>query len=415
MGEVRRRLDPAFIAASLDGVASCITVDASRAAAAIRELSGYLRCQLYELPPPPLPAGDAGHPDDYSALSAFMVGRRSRAMRHTLFQFVLAAISFGTFFTAPDSPDFAGRMAGVAVVYVMLNALAYIDVLWLFPRFRCGTGFRRHCIEISVMILTFTLPLVTAQMLTYDQNLYDKQLPPLIVAAATLGSLVTLFLFVGGISAVMFCQDWLRGQRRMILLRAETARQEYAFLRKQINPHFLFNVLNNIGILSADEPAEATRMIECLRRLMALQLSATRSSTTTVGAETEFLRAYLTLAATRIDSLRFTLGVSPGLSDTVIPSLLFIPLVENAVKYSVPVHGRRSVHVRISAVQNRLLFESVNSYDPRRPSDLSAGGVGLANTRRRLELLYAHRFTYAVSTTACSYKVRLLIPVSISE
>ena len=117
------------------------------------------------------------------------------------------------------------------------------------------------------------------QIMTYEPNVYDKNLPLVIEIISALGSIITLLLYIGGISAILLLQDWVRTQQRVVLLQAETARQEYAYLRKQINPHFLFNVLNNIGIIAYDDADLSVSLMNSLKTVSYTHLvSLLRSS-----------------------------------------------------------------------------------------------------------------------------------------
>lgn len=409
MTVVRTRLVPDRIMADLAGIANALRTSPATVASRIRDLSVYLREQLYELPTPP-PSEPVGREPE-SFFARFLCDSRYRLWRWLTLQLVLAAIAFGTFFVAPDNPDFGGRMWGFLTLLAFLDLLAIVNIFILFPRFRRRHSLLRHGLEVGLMVLAFIVPVIVGQMLSYDANPYDKQLPAVTVILSTAGTVVTLFLFVGATSAIMFCRDWVGQTRRMTLLRAETVRQEYAFLKKQINPHFLFNVLNNIGILAADEPFEASAMLAELRRLIGYQLRHASDSETTVDSEIAFLRTYLNLARTRIDGLEYQIETEGDVGQISVPTLLFATFVENAVKHSAPSCGRRHISVKFSESRRGLVFLCENTVGPledvRRDK---AGGLGLANTLRRLELLYGSEFSYHCRTTQSVYSVMLQLP-----
>lgn len=409
MAVVRTRLAPDRIMAELAGIANALRSSPATVAPLIRSLSAYLREQLYELPAPP-PAESAGHESE-SLFARFLCDSRYRLWRWLTFQLILVAIAFGSFFVSPDKPDFAGRLWGFLTLLAFLDLLAVVNITWLFPRFRRHRSLLRHGIEAALLVLALLVPVIIGQTLSYDANPYDKQLPAEVVILSTAGTVVTLFLFVGATSAIMFCRDWVGQTRRMTLLRAETVRQEYAFLKKQINPHFLFNVLNNIGILAADEPFEASAMLAELRRLIGYQLRHASDSETTVVSEIAFLRTYLNLARTRIDGLEYQIQTDGEVGQISVPTLLFATFVENAVKHSAPSVGRRQISVRFSETRCGLVFICENTIGPVENcrSD-KAGGLGLANTLRRLELLYGSEFSYQSRASASVYSVVLRIP-----
>lgn len=410
MTVVRMRLDSDRIMAALSAIANSLRSASGNVAAQIRELSVYLREQLYELPSPPSTESTAREPE--SLFARFLCDRKFRPWRWTLFQLILVAIAFGTFFVAPDRPDFGGRLGGFLMLLAFLDILALVNIKWLFPRFRRRRSLLRHGVEVALLVLVLLVPIVVGQTLSYDANPYDKQLPAALMALSTAGTVMTLFFFVGATSAIMFCQDWVGQNRRMMLLRAETVRQEYAFLKKQINPHFLFNVLNNIGILAADEPGEASAMLAELRTLIEYQLRHASDTTTTIDREIAFLRTYLNLACTRIEGLEYEIETEGNVGDISVPTLLFPTFVENAVKHSGAVNGHRRIHIKFSEEKGALSFTCENTIAPSVADHQAdtAGGLGLANTLRRLELLYGFAFTYRRHASPTAYRVELILP-----
>lgn len=412
---VRDRLNPEFILDSLRSISDSLPVSPARAIELIHSLSGYLRTQLYEFPVPPLSGEEMENRTEDTRMTAFLVGRSYRNIRHVIFQIVLILISFETFFITPDHPDFYGRTGGFVSLFLFLNVLAYINMYLLFPRFMKSRRLGRYVLEICVTLSLSVLPVIVIEIVTYDRNLYDKSLPVALMVFTTLGTLMTLFFFIGGTSALLLCQDWIRGRRRMMLLEAETARQEYAFLRKQINPHFLFNVLNNIGILSVDEPEDASEMLAGLQKMIEYQFSQTGSSHTTLDREIEFLDSYLSLAQTRIEPFDFEINIDGNPVGVGIPTLMFIPFVENAVKHSSVIDGKRHVGLFFTVLSDRIEFRCENTYFPTGSSGSVAGGLGIVNTRRRLELLYGDGYEYLSCIRSCHYIANLIIPARTHE
>lgn len=413
--EVRKRLSFKRILSSITHVTETLRFSTDDAIEEIQSLSAYLRSQLYELPAPPKPDFSENANDDLveSKPIVWLVDPRYRLSRHAIFLLVLPLLSFTVFFNAPDEPVFTReRFLSFISMFLLLDAIAYVNILWLFRRFHKSHNLRRYIVELVILILMVMAPAIISEIVTYDINVIDKGLPPLIIALSLLGSLVTLFLFVGGTSALMLLKDWISGQRRMTMLRAETARQEYAYLRKQINPHFLFNVLNNAGILIEEDPDEAVQMLSTLRRLLEFQFDQTERSSTTVGQEMLFLRTYLNLEATRIDYLDFSINAASSLDNLHIPTLLFIPFVENAVKYSSVINGHRMVSLNVADRDGKLIFRCENTFNTNNKSNNKSrsGGLGLANTRRRLDLLFNSDYSLRQEQTPESFVTTLIFP-----
>ena len=439
MAQVRNRLDRPAILRRVDSIISALEYKDGSASEKILELSEWLRCQLYEMPLPPLGVADGREVPDYSRLSEFLVGKKMRKWRIVVFQSMLLLICAGSFSVAPDKPAFSMSLLAAALgLYGVLCLITYINTGWLYRRFLRHHDVRRYVGQVVMLIVVLAVPLVAIQLLTYNPVVYTTESPFLLSVLGAICSIITLALFVGGVTAMMLLKEWVSGHKRVIMLRAETARQEYAFLKKQINPHFLFNVLNNAGIVSEEDPEEALEMVVKLRRLIEYQFRETDSDTITLSDEVMFMDSYLSLEETRVDGLRSSVAMQEDVGCCEVPTLLFIPFVENAVKHGRMVNGVRSVEVSFSRRGDILLFECRNSFvcNPgvSSASRLSAtaekhfpgtsarvaqsalagkgsGGIGLSNTLRRLELLYGDRYVYTRNLLADSYTVTLEIPL----
>lgn len=400
ISQLRDRLNPGRISAALDSIISLADTSPDEANREIRCLSAYLRHQLYELPDEPAtpqPDDTDGMPSDNGrfSIAAFIAAPRYRLLRHLAFQLVIATVAFGAFFDTPDHPVFSiDRLEGVISFYVVLNVLAYANIYLLFPLFLRRGKTRLYAIVLVAVVAALGIISITVQVATYEPSPYRHELPLAIMALSTAGSIFTLLLYLGGTASLMYLKKWISGKWRLTELKAETARYELEFLRRQINPHFLFNVLNNAGILIYEESGEAGEMLERLRGLLQYQLSDARRPSTTLGAEASFLRDYLSLEKTRRDPFDYTLDIAPSLMDRSVPTLLFIPFVENAVKYSSVVGGMALVEVSFTPMGNDSVeFTCTNLYLPDGHPRNEVGGIGLHNTLRRLQLLFGDRFT----------------------
>lgn len=408
---INSRLNPSQILNRLDSISSGRDVSPQEVESRIRDLSAYLRRQLYELPEPPKVDSGALDEDNYSPVADRLVAKRYSAARHLIFLGVLLFISCGAFFDAPDRPVLTlDRMWGVLSMFGVLAGIAYINILWLYPRFMKRGNIRHYLLSVGILVFGIIDPLLfLVQTLTYEPNVYDKQMPALVIAMSSLGSLSTLTLFIGGISAVLLLRDWIRTRRRIVLLRAETIRREYSYLRKQINPHFLFNVLNSIGITAYDEPEVSAALMDNLKSLLVYQLKDLPKESTVAADEIKFLNSYLALEKSRRDNFDYIIESGSCAGDKKIPTLMFIPFVENAVKYSSRAGG--FVAISFASDDDSLTFECSNSFDRETDVKPKQGGIGLTNTRRRLDLLFENNYTLNVCVQDNIYKVELKIPV----
>ncbi|HEX6746788.1 MAG TPA: histidine kinase [Longimicrobium sp.] len=178
-------------------------------------------------------------------------------------------------------------------------------------------------------------------------------------------------------------------------MEARLARAELEALRVQLQPHFLFNTLNTVAGLADAEPALARSVVERLSALLRAALRATAETEVELARELEVLDDYLAIQQTRFRGrLHASVAAEPGSERALVPSLILQPLVENAIRHGIaPRAAPGRVEVTARADGGSLVLEVAD--DGVGLAGERAEGTGLANTRARLDALYAggHRFT----------------------
>ena len=172
-------------------------------------------------------------------------------------------------------------------------------------------------------------------------------------------------------------------------------------LQRQLHPHFLFNTLNTIAGLIRTDVEAADHMIDQLGDLLRMTVHTSGTQEVALKDELEMLQKYLEIEQTRFgDRLRVSMNIQPETLDAQVPNLLLQPLVENAIRHGIAPNGRPGwIAVESSRTSERLTIQirdSGNGLPPERLMALNRG-VGLSNTRARLEHLYrsAYQFTFA--------------------
>ena len=192
--------------------------------------------------------------------------------------------------------------------------------------------------------------------------------------------------------------------------KAKNTEAELAWLKNQINPHFLFNTLNNISSLTQIDPDAAQDAIEQLSDLLRYAMYETNKKMVPIQGEVEFMRNYISLMKLRCNEkttvnyqlsiVNYQLEVAP---------LLFISLIENAFKHGVSSSRPSKIDIRLEQTDDRLVFTCDNTNYPKDDADRSGSGIGLENTRRRLDLMYADRYTWEQSLQGDIYHVRITL------
>ncbi len=229
-------------------------------------------------------------------------------------------------------------------------------------------------------------------------------------------SLVWLWMGVIGATSVWtILYVALTGQRRSrekeVRLQLAVREAELRALEAQINPHFLFNCLNSIRGLVVENPPLAQDMITRLANILRYNLQRDLAHTVPLASEVEVVTDYLALESVRLEErLKVRMTIEPEAAGVPIPPMLLQSLVENAVKYGIaplPAGGELLVSARLDG--DALVLEVDN---PGRLADThpDATGVGLANTRERLRILYGSRASLRLENRDGSVAATVLVP-----
>ncbi len=205
-----------------------------------------------------------------------------------------------------------------------------------------------------------------------------------------------------------------RDKARMRQLAKERTDAELAQLRYQVSPHFMMNTLNNIHALVDVDPERAKDTIVRMSRLMRHMLYDGGKPLVSLQSEADFLRDYVELMRIRYtEAVSVSLSLPDDVADVQLPPLLFINLVENAFKHGVSYAKASFVDVSLSLSEDRhtVNFCCMNSLGSSSPAG-SPHGIGVANTRKRLELLCRGRFNLSAVQLADRYVVTLRLSVA---
>ena len=192
--------------------------------------------------------------------------------------------------------------------------------------------------------------------------------------------------------------------------RRKTAEAELTWLKHQLNPHFLFNTLNNISSLTQIDPDKAQESIGQLSDLLRYALYDSEAEKVQLSSEIEFMDNYIDLMALRCNEMtKVEKNLEAPSRPVEVAPLLFISLVENAFKHGVNARHPSFVKVAMQMEGDDLVFTCDNSLFEKQGTDRIGSGIGLENMKRRLELLYPGRYTYEQNATDDTYHVKVTL------
>ncbi len=206
-------------------------------------------------------------------------------------------------------------------------------------------------------------------------------------------------------------------KHRIEMLQKEKATNELKFLRGQIQPHFLFNTLNNLYALTLAKSDVAPEVVLKLSEILDFILYQSQKPTIAIDKEIELLKAFIELETLRYGN-RLNCSFKHDIihEQTEIAPLLFLPLVENAFKHGTKGSSKTTtVRINLTATEDKLTFKIYNDKNKEAKSTAISGsnsGIGISNLRRQLELNYPKMHNLTIHETTTDFKVELTIDLN---
>lgn len=221
-----------------------------------------------------------------------------------------------------------------------------------------------------------------------------------------------LFLLTIALSiAIETTHRWRQTEKRALYAETRKTQAELSFLKAQINPHFLFNTLNNIYSLAITRSDNTAMSIMKLSNMLRYVTEDTRDDYVLLDSEIDCLRDYIDLQKLRLTTktkVNFSVTGSPGIK--CIAPLVLLPFLENAFKYGVSNHEPSEITILLETTENRIHFYCCNKLF-RISSDTSRTGIGISNTRQRLDHLYPDKYELQISEDNGAYAISLQLQV----
>lgn len=321
-----------------------------------------------------------------NVLFRFLVSPERRIFRHLLLIVFIGAVLFNSA-SVIDNP---------VAVFVYFIALFYVNMYVLVPKLL----FRNKNVEYCLSVIGI---LVVVAVCGYFFNPFNKanglNIP--------LFSFLTVLLLAASASIKLF-QKGMMDKQLIYGLEQSKTYAELEQLKNQINPHFLLNMLNNANVLTKKDPEKASQVLMMLSDLLRYQLYDSARDKVLLTSDIHFLEDFLNLEKLRRDSFDFLVSKEGDLSGVQIPPLLFISFVENAVKHNNDTAKSSYVNLYFDVRNDELFFTCINSKPVLKPGN-HTGGLGLANVKRRLELLFPATHSLHIEDDTERYCVTLTI------
>jgi len=216
-------------------------------------------------------------------------------------------------------------------------------------------------------------------------------------------------VLVGAVVGMKVFKKWIGDIQHMNEIQQISLRSELEQLKSQVNPHFLFNTLNNLLVLTKTDPEKASLVLLGLSDLLRYQLYDSARDKIVLTKDIAFIHNLLSLEKIRKDDFTYEVHTEGNIEGITLPPFLFIPFVENGIKHGASTVGHCYLILRFRVENKRLIFYAENSKPP--VSKPTVGGIGLKNIQRRLELLYPGTHELTVTEEPSRYIVNLILPL----
>lgn len=297
----------------------------------------------------------------------------------------------------------------VFVYFGIINiGIFYINYSLILPRFLANHHYKILAVSLLSLVLVSGL-IKYGLAYTFKEIVLDggreKEMHRTFLGYYV-GAIFTSTFFVFLSTAYRFTVYWFVNEKLRKNLENEKLTAELAFLKSQINPHFLLNSLNNIYSLAYQKAEKTPEAILKLSEIMRYMLYESNDAKVELAKEVRYLENYIELQKIRYKDSAFvnlTIACDEHLQ-TIVP-LILIPFVENAFKHGVINDPANPVEIKICTEDGKLLFTVANKKSLQNKDE--TGGIGFHNVKRRLDLLYPGKYTLKIDDQPLTYTVQL--------
>lgn len=318
-------------------------------------------------------------------------------------------------FRKNNEPDVADKMLHQAVIVLSLLIAFYSNYFILIEKYLFHKKIGKFLLINAVIIILLGIGVHIWNELTLPKHLMHPDFENRSMKTFTFifRDIVSL-IFVAGISvALKTTGKWYRIEAEHQEEAKKRTEAELLTLRQQINPHFLFNTLNNIYSLIQISPEKAQDVVLDLSKLMRYVLYENSGDRVELNKEIEFVHKYVELMRIRLtDSVEITFTDKVDkVNNWLITPMLYVTLVENAFKHGVSPTEKSFIHIVFELDGNHLKCSVQNSFFPKSNADLAGSGIGLENLKRRLEILYPENHEFYAGELNGIYYTKIVVPL----
>jgi two-component system LytT family sensor kinase len=316
------------------------------------------------------------------------------------------AYSFGPYFT--DFKGFHSIALNISITVVQIIQF-YVCFLWVYPNFLKRNKIPQLLGGMFIGLLTFIFFRYGIEEMFYPKYFGIRNYSPGVpIFSYAMDNIYWGTTYIIVAMAVYAVQETFKSELTNKNLKNDVVKAELAFLKSQINPHFLYNTLNYVYSLAIPVSDKIADAVLKLSDLMRYTLSESTTGLVPLSKEIDYVKNYIALFKMRFEPLFYVQFDIDGINEQQeIASLVLIPFVENAFKHGVVNDEKNPIKISLKGKDKTIFFEVSNKIN-RGQKDTSSG-IGLLNIQRRLSLIYPDRHELAIYNDGNIYKTVLTI------
>ncbi len=344
--------------------------------------------------------------------------KRWRIVRHLMLLVPLAITSYpevdvSLLETAkiPHPELFIEALRGsILWIFVISVFIIYLNLFVLIPRLLFKNKFLYYF--ISSMVIASVYFISERNIVNWFMRDYKTFMPEMAVWSVKgfVDSVFTPLVFLAATTGYKVFKKWIVDNKLLAEMKQAKIQEELVNLKNQINPHFLFNTLNNLNTLISTDTAKASAVVLGLSDVLRYHLYEADAEKVLLKKDIDILKQLLELEKLRRDDFQFSINTEGVLNGVMVPPFTFINFIDNAIKHSADNRNFSFISLDFKLLDNTLVFCCKNSIPPVAIVS-KPGGIGLQNIKRRLELMYGSAFTLDIASHDNTYTVTLTLPV----
>jgi len=330
----------------------------------------------------------------------------NKILKHLIFW--ISIILFFTIFPLTYGSSFIPTLIE-NLLYVPVDILfTYLLIYFIVPKFLFKRKYWRFAISLSILyLICFGVSLIINILSNIPDILFNSSQIPY-----KFFNTVLILTFIGGIASFYKISNYNQKiQADHEHIEKQFLQSELNLLRSQINPHFLFNTLNNIDEMIYEDKDKASRYIFLLSNIMRYMLSEANKEFSFIKDEIQYIKDYLELSPYSFPDNDFiNLEIEGSVNQKKVPSLIFIPIVENAIKHSNKLIEGIGIDIKINISKLKISLIAKNFIKPTQINSNNLNGFGLKNLEKRLDLIYGKDYKLKHSKIENKYVITFQIP-----